>query len=431
MHIPPITSLLFASFVAVATLISSGAHANALDFLDKANKLVEEKNKITKTVNDTLNGNNASSNESSVEGVEESTLLDKYPGSQLIAHNQNDLTRTVLPLSANLPTDRTNFRKLKLSGEQEVYIYSVPSDVSKSYLKVFNTLKSNATSANFEILWQCDSAENNCGEYLAKQTVYEERGEDASDIYSKLTDLYNLDRDTDFAMITARTKIRKETYFLFMLVNKYSSSEPVTYSFELVRADDPLKNNITQDTTDKTQATEIAKPKGNLLQVKFPGSKLVAQHSNDLTRVVLPLSANLINNKRSEYKKLKLTGEQYVNIYSVPENISKSYLKTYSAIKQQLQAQGVKILWQCDSAEKNCGELLAKQAIYEERGEDASDIYRKLGDLYNLIDRHANFAMLTGKATIKGKEQYVFVNVMKYTNETVNYSLELIKPESI
>lgn len=417
----------------ISTLAFSTAQVNAFDLLDKANKLVEEKNKLTKTVNDTLKGDTSTPDDSSVEGAEDSELLDKYPRSQLIAYNQNDLTRTVLPLSANLPSDRTSFRKLKLSGEQKVYIYSVPAAASNSYLKVFNTLKRNAADANFEILWQCDSAEQNCGQYLAKQAIYEERGEDASDIYHDLTDLYNLDDDTDFAMLTARTKVRGKPYFLFMLVNKYSSSKPVTYSFELVQADDPLKgqnNTAHQDEGENNSASTTAPTKGNLLQVKFPGSKLIAKHNNDLTRVVLPLSANLANGKRSEFKKLKLTGEQYVNIYSVPDNVSKSYLKTYSTLKQQLQAQGVKVLWQCDSAEKNCGVQLARQAIYEERGEDASDIYRQLADLYN-VDRGADFAMLTGTLGSKGKEEYVYVNVVKFKNKTVNYSLELIKPESI
>lgn len=406
------------------------AHAGALEFLDKANKLIEEKDKLTKTVNDTVKGKNThQESDSSVEGIDDPSLIDKYPRSQLIAHNQNDLTRTVLPLSANLPSDRTHFRKLKLSGEQSVYIYSVPETVSKSYLKVFNTLKQHALDANFEILWQCDSAEKNCGEYLAKQTVYEERGEDASDIYRKLTDLYNLDDDTVFAMLTARVKTKGKTYFLFMLVNKYRSSEPVTYSFELVQADDPLKNTPKQTAEDNATTPTSPQASGNLLQVKFPGSQLIAQHNNDLTRVVLPLSANLTSGKRSDYKKLKLTGEQFVNIYSVPEAVSKSYLKTFSSLRQQLLTQGVQVLWQCDSAENNCGEYLAKQAIYEERGEDASDIYRKLTDLYNL-DKDTDFAMLTGKVARKNKEEYLFIIVNKYSSsKPVTYSVELIKPE--
>jgi hypothetical protein len=406
------------------------AYAGALEFLDKANKLMEEKEKLTKTVNDTVNGRNSSQEtDNSVEGIEDPSLIDKYPRSQLIAHNQNDLTRTVLPLSANLPSDRTSFRKLKLSGEQAVYVYTVPEAVSKSYLKVFTTLKNHALDANFEILWQCDSAEKNCGEYLAKQAVYEERGEDASDIYRKLTDLYNLDDDTDFAMLTARTKVKGQTYFLFMLVNKYSSAKPVTYSFELVQADDPLKNTPKQTAEDHSTTPASSKVPGNLLQVKFPGSQLVAQHTNDLTRVVLPLSANLASGKRSDYKKLKLTGEQFVNIYSVPETVSKSYLKTFASLRQQLLGQGVQVLWQCDSAEGNCGEYLAKQAVYEERGEDASDIYHKLTDLYNL-DKNTDFAMLTGKSVHKNKEEYLFIIVNKYnSSKPVTYSIELIKPE--
>ncbi len=409
------------------------AYAGALEFLDKANKLLEEKERLTKTVKDTVNGEiTYEESDSSAEGIEDPSLIDKYPRSELIAHNQNDLTRTVLPLSANLPSDRTKFRKLKLSGEQSIYIYKVPETVSKSYLKVFSTLKKNALDANFEVLWQCDSAEKNCGEYLAKQAVYEERGDDASDIYRKLTDLHNLDDDTDFAMLTARTKLKGQTFFLFMLVNKYSSSNPVTYSFELVQADDPLKKAPTQTGEDNTPGTYPTQSTGEGLQhVKLPGSKLIAQHSNDLTRVTLPLSANLTNGKRSEYKKLKLTGEQFVNIYSVPETVSKSYLKTFSTLKQQLVAQNVKVLWQCDSAEGNCGDYLAKQVVYVERGKDASEIYSKLTDLYNL-NKNTDFAMLTGKSTVKNKEEYLFVIVNKYSSSNpVTYSIELIKPEAI
>ncbi len=96
----------------------------------------------------------------------------------------NDLTH--LPLIANLRGDDSNYRKLKLTGEQEIYIYTVRENISASSLKVFNTLKQNA---QIELLWKYDSAEDNCSYFFPRQFVFKDRGEDASKTYEKFREL--------------------------------------------------------------------------------------------------------------------------------------------------------------------------------------------------------------------------------------------------
>lgn len=429
-------SLFFLSFIA-QLVFSSHTQAGALEFLNKANKLVEEKEKLTKTVNDTLDGKSQPEDTgSSVEGLAEPDILEIFPNSQLKAHNLNDLTRTVLPLTANLRGDDSNYRKLKLTGEQEIYIYTVPENISKSYLKVFNALKQNAQDAQIELLWQCDSAEDNCGYFFPRQFVFKDRGEDASKTYKSFRELTNFNGShADFAIYTGRTKIKKQSYFVTVIAGKAYGSGPVQYSIEIVKADDPLpatkavENRATNETTESTANNTATTRSSNAILKTYPGSKLKAQHTNDLTRVTLPLSANLRDNKDS-YKKLKLTGEQSVKIYTVPDTATRSYLKVFTKLHQDLVKAGAKVLWQCDTADKNCGYYFTRKFLFDDRGADASRIFEQLGNIKN-YDGGADYAITTAKLDIKGKTHFVMIIVGKYATTTspVEYAYEIVKAD--
>lgn len=412
--------LLFSIFTAQPVFAADG-----LDFLNKANKLLEEKKKLKEKISDNTRG-------SSVEGSQESKLLAKYPGSILKAQQTNDLTRVVLPLSNNLRSDKKNYKKLKLTGEQSVYIYDVPADVSKSYLKVFNTLKENLKEAGFKSLWICDSADNNCGYFFPRQFIYTDRGEDSSTVFRKFDGLDNfVDGDSDYAIYTGKVLRKGQNYFITVIVGQYRSE--VQYSFEIVKADDPMQDeedagadqgNANQgDSTD----TPPVKPKSGPGVAFFPGAKVVAEHTNDLTRVVFPISQNLYGQEEN-YKKLKLTGIQQVQIFNVPATVSKSYLKVLTQMKQNLAAAGFETLWQCDSADNNCGYIFPRRFLFTERGQDASEIYRKFNGVDNFTDGKADYGIVTSKLTYNNQTYFALLIVGNYRSE-IQYSLEIMKAD--
>lgn len=405
--------------------------ADGLDFLSKANKLMEEKKKLKEKVSEAMESPSESLKKGSeVEGSQESKLVAKYPGSVLKAQQTNDLTRVVLPLSSNLRSDSKNYKKLKLTGEQSVYIYDVPTDVSKSYFKVFNKLKENLQEAGFKSLWECDSADKNCGYFFTRQFVYTDRGEDSSKIFRGFDGLDNfVDDNSDYAIYTGKTVRKNQTYFVTVIVGQYRSK--VQYSFEIVKADDPM-----QDSEDNTQADtggndsgEPPKAESGIhgLVKKFQGSNLKAEYTNDLTRVVFPLSSNL-RDAPETYKKLKLTGEQHVQIYDVPVSVSKSYFKVLTQLKQNLTASGFETLWQCDSADSNCGYFFPRRFIFSDRGEDASDIYRKFDGLDNFVDGSTDYGIYTGKIIYKNQSYFILVIVGNYRSE-VRYSIEIMEAD--
>lgn len=417
-----ISSLLF-----IFTLLAQPAFAaDGMDFFNKANKLLEEKKKLKEKVS----GDNLKRG-SEVEGLRETKLVAKYPGSILTAQQTNDLTRVVLPLSSNLRSDTKNYKKLKLTGEQSVYIYNVPEDVSKSYFKVFGVLKENLKDAGFKALWECDSADKNCGYFFPRQFIFTDRGEDSSQIFRKFDGIDNfVDGSSDYAIYTGKVLRKGQNYFITMIVAKYRSE--VQYSFEIVKADDPMQDedgDSSQTGAGETPVSNNPKAQSGIhsLISKFPGSTLNAESTNDLTRVVFPLSSNLRSDEEN-YKKLKLTGEQHVQIYEVPASVSKSYLKVFAQLKQNLVSEGFETLWQCDSADKNCGYFFPRRFIFSDRGEDASEIYRKFNGLDNFVDDSSDYAIYTGKIVYKGQSYFILVIVGKYRSD-VAYSIEVVKAD--
>ncbi|GGY74343.1 hypothetical protein GCM10011613_19670 [Cellvibrio zantedeschiae] len=408
------------SFILLLSIFSiqPALAADGLDFLNKANKLLEEKKRLKEKASE-------GSRKNSLEGAQESRLVAKYPGSILNAQQTNDLTRVVLPLSSNLRSDTKNYKKLKLSGEQSVYIYDVPTDVSKSYFKVFNTLKENLKEAGFKNLWECDSADKNCGYFFPRQFVFTDRGEDSSKIFNAFDGLTNfVDGNSDYAIYTGKTLHRNQTYFITLIVGQYSSK--VQYSFEIVKADDPMQDagddSTTGDTAAETPRDDKLKP--GLGVAFFPGAKITAEHSNDLTRVVFPISGNL-RNQEENYKKLKLTGVQQVQIFNIPANVSKSYLKVLSQMKQNLVSSGFEILWQCDSADNNCGYFFPRRFLFTERGKDASDIYHKFSGVDNFTDGNSDYGIVTAKVKYNNQTCFALLIVGSYSSE-VQYSLEFL-----
>lgn len=409
--------------------IQPAVAADGMDFLGKASKLLEEKKKLKEK----LTGENLKGG-SEVEGAQESKLVAKYPGSTLKAQQTNDLTRVVLPLSSNLRSDKTNYKKLKLTGEQSVYIYTVPEDVSKSYFKVFGALKENLKEAGFKTLWECDSADKNCGYFFTRQFVFTDRGEDSSKIFNQFDGLTNfVDGDSDYAIYTGKVLRKNQTYFITVIVAKYRSE--VQYSFDIVKADDPMKDDeeaaeTNTGSTGDTGSTNTPNAQSGIHSIikKFPGSNLKAESTNDLTRVMFPLSSNL-RSAQDNYKKLKLTGEQHVQIYTVPPTVSKSYFKVISQLKQNLAAEGFETLWHCDSADKDCGYFFPRRFIFTDRGEDASEIYRKFDGLDNFVDdSNVDYAIYTGKILYKNQSYFVLVIVGNYRSE-VTYSIEVVKAD--
>lgn len=402
--------------------------ADGLDFLSKANKLLEEKKKLKEKVSEAMeNPSESLKKGSQVDGMQESKLVAKYPRSILNAQQTNDLTRVVLPLSGNLRSDQNNYRKLKLTGEQSVYIYDVPEDVSKSYLKVFNTLKENLKDAGFKNLWECDSADKNCGYFFPRQFVFTDRGEDSSKIFNAFSGLTNfVDGNADYAIYTGKTIYKNQNYFITVIVGQDRSK--VQYSFEIVKADDPMQHTDETNTLQENQTAETPKAdstkRPGVGVTFFPGAKLTAENSNDLTRVVFPISGNL-RNQEENYKKLKLTGVQQVQIFNIPTNVSKSYLKVLTQMKQNLAAAGFETLWQCDSADNNCGYFFPRRFLFTERGKDASDIYHKFNGVDNFTDGNADYGIVTSKIKYNNQTCFALLIVGSYDSE-VQYSLEFL-----
>jgi len=427
--IRPTALLLLLSALAVHPALA----ADGLDFLNKANKLLEEKRKLKETVSESVqNPDERLKKGSAVEGSQESKLIAKYPRSILKSQQTNDLTRVILPLSSNLRSDQNNYQKLKLTGEQSVYIYDVPNDVSKSYFKVFNTLKENLKDAGFKGLWECDSADQNCGYFFPRQFIYTDRGEDSSKIFRGFDGLDNfVDGNSDYAIYTGKTLRKNQTYFITVIVGQYRSQ--VQYSFEIVKADDPMQDSedtsAAQPSASEHNASEAPKAESGIhaLVKKSHGSNLKAEYTNDLTRVVFPLSSNLRDTPET-YKKLKLTGEQHVQIYEVPVSVSKSYFKVLTQLKQNLASSGFEALWQCDSADSNCGYFFPRRFIFNDRGEDASNIYRNFDGLDNFVDGSTDYGIYTGKIVYKNQPYFILVIVGNYRSE-VKYSIEIMKAD--
>lgn len=426
-----------AAILGMSLLAQLPVHASDFgSLLDKASKLHEEKKKLKEVLNDPTSAKNAVVGGQS----QESWLVPKLPGSELKAQRSIDLTRVVLPLSSNLRSDEGNYKQLKLTGEQSVYIYTVPPEVSKSYLKISTQIRQQLATLGFETLWQCDSADKNCGYFFPRRFIFRDRGEDSSKIFQQFDGLDNyVDGNDDYTIYTGRTHRNGQSYFITVVVGPTWNSKVIQYSYEIIKADDPLPPTpggvpVTAQPAPVpvgVPGSSVGGVKGGLLNgliAPFPGSQLKAENANDLTRVTIPLSSNQRNDEKN-YKRYKLTGEQWVQIYSVPETVSKSYLKVYATIKQQLQAAGFTVLWQCDSADKNCGYFFPRQFIFSERGNDASDIYKKYSlSITNLYDGGSDdYAMITAKTKINGQSYFLFVLVG--SDKTVEYSYELIKAD--
>jgi hypothetical protein len=417
--------LLLSTLAAQPSFAGSG-----MDLFNKASKLIDKQQQLKDSIAEVIeNPTEALTQDADLQDAQENNLVAKYPGSLLNAQQNNDLTRAILPLSSNLRSDPKNYKKLQLSGEQSVYLYDVPPEVSKSYFKVFNTLKLNLKAAGFNRLWECDSANKNCGYFFTRQFIFSDRGEDASAIFNKFDNLDNfVDGSSDYAIYTGKTVRQNQSYFVTVIAAQYRAK--VQYSIEIMRADDPTPStevaraapaNTSEPVTGHTDAFDLVK--------KFQGANLLAENTNDLTRVTLPLSKNL-NDQPDNYKKLKLTGEQQVEIFSVPSNVSKSYLKVLTQLKQNLRSAGFGTLWACDSADKNCGYFFPRRFIFSDRGQDASDIYRKFDGLENFVDGSSDYGIVTSNITYNQQTYYALL-IVANTRSGVQYSLEIIKPEAL